>query len=473
MTEKQYRKADKMVFVTLMVLMGGIFLNMLGMASTSGQNRPMLMVTVVSVVGILTSILVYVKTKGRRRCGILLSIVATVVWAFMVILVDAQFFYMLAVALFIAQMAYLEKKRIILTAVVVLPIYAVKSMMLATKGVVSLTEAGTSIVILILVLVSVYNIARIWIVFNGENLSTVSRVSEELVEHFDGANSYIKNLDEVLRTNSLSMKDIATNIENTAKEITNQSQKCQDIEDNTQNAKERTQVMADTSSKALDDVANGMETMNQLHHHALNVERDNAITAKNVTALNERARAVQDILGTIAGISTKTHLLSMNALIEASRAGEAGRGFAVVADEIKDLAEQTRVATEEIEGILSDLETDVERVTESVNHSMEIVKEQNHLIEESRRKYDAINAGVKLVMENVADFQNVINDIAGASIVIADGVTELSANSEEVASASIEGSRMMAQAVSDMKRVQEVLTKIYNLAEDLKEEYSV
>lgn len=473
MTEKQYRKADSMVLSTLLVVIIGTLLNMLGMISMSGASTAILTVTVVSVIGVGATIVSYQKLRGTRKCGIFMSVVATIVWGVMVLCVEAQFFYMLAAALLIAQMAYLEKKRIIVSAVVILPIFTVRSLMLANMDIVSSTEAGTSIVLLALIIVSVYNITKIWIAFNRENLDTVRRVSEELVIHFDEANRYIRTLDEALNKSNFSMQDIASSIESTASEIQNQSQKCQDIENSTQNAKSQTDMMVQASGKALDEVVHGVKAMDKLHNHAQDVEQDNKETVEYVAVLNERTKAVQNILGTIASISTKTHLLALNASVEAARAGEAGKGFAVVAEEIRSLSEQTKAATEDITVILAELNEDVKQVTTSINHSVQIVEEQNSLIEESKGKFDAIDSGVNQLMNTIHDFKRVIDDITDASIVIADGITELSANSQEVAAASNEGTSLMTRAVDDMKQVKVVLNNIYNIAQNLRDEYNV
>lgn len=473
MTEKQYRKADSIVFPTVLIVMTGIFLNMLGMVSTRGMKASLLLPTISSVVGVIIAICIYNKCKGTRTCGKLLTVVVTVVCIFMIGCVDALFFYMLAATLFIVQMAYLEEKRIRVSGIAIMPIFIIKSILLIQKGEVSVQEAGTSIVIMIFIYMTVYMITKIWIAFNEENLATARRVSEELVVHFDEANGYVQTLDQALNTSNLSMQDIASNVESTAQEIQKQSQMCLDIETNTQSAKAQTDTMVQASSKALEDVALGAEAMDKLQNQAQNVEHDNKETAKYVSALIERTKAVEDILGTITSISTQTHLLALNASIEAARAGDAGKGFDVVAEEIRMLSEQTKVATENITAILAELNKDVEQVNVSLTHSVQTIEEQNELIKETKGKFDAIDSGVNQLMTTINDFKRVIDGITEASTVIADGVTELSANSEEVAATSSDGTRVMTQAVDDMHQVTAALNDIYKLAQGLRDEYTV
>ena len=172
MTEKQYRKADSKVFPTLLVVLVGIILNMVGMVATTGGTPKLYAVIAACFTAILVNIVSYMKLKGRRICGVIMPLAAAVAYTVMVVCVDAMSFFMLAAAIFIIEMAYLDYGRIVLTALISMPAFVVRTLALSKNGNVSATEAGTSIVIMVFVLVSVLVITRIWLLFNKENIAT-------------------------------------------------------------------------------------------------------------------------------------------------------------------------------------------------------------------------------------------------------------------------------------------------------------
>jgi methyl-accepting chemotaxis protein len=207
----------------------------------------------------------------------------------------------------------------------------------------------------------------------------------------------------------------------------------------------------------LSSVASATEEMSAtVGEIASNAEKARAISsdatnqAEAISAvMRDLGRAAQDIgkvTETITSISAQTNLLALNATIEAARAGAAGKGFAVVANEIKELAQQTASATEDIKGKISGIQAstggamgDIEKIAHVIKEVGDIVssiaaaiEEQSTVTKDVASNIAQATMGVKDANERVSQTaavaQNIAKDIASVNAT----VTELVAGSEQV-----------------------------------------
>ena len=142
-------------------------------------------------------------------------------------------------------------------------------------------------------------------------------------------------------------------------------------------------------------------------------------TNQLVVSLSQSANRIGEVIALITDIAEQTNLLALNATIEAARAGDAGKGFAVVAAEVKNLANQTEKATEEIAGQISGIQKatgesvtaieDIGRIIENIN---EIATTISAAVEEQGAATDEITRNVRSAADRTRTVSSSINDVA-------------------------------------------------------------
>lgn len=142
---------------------------------------------------------------------------------------------------------------------------------------------------------------------------------------------------------------------------------------------ERVAQLAQESNKATTEATevteNALNTVNNTVKGMESIRETIAETEKRIKRLGERSQEISGIVNLINTISERTHVLALNASMQAAVAGEAGRGFAVVAEEVQRLAESSRNATQQIASLVGNIQIETNETINTVNNTISQVVE--------------------------------------------------------------------------------------------------
>lgn len=187
----------------------------------------------------------------------------------------------------------------------------------------------------------------------------------------------------------------------------------------------------------------------------------------DMNSLEEESKSIGKIINVINDIAEQTNLLSLNASIEAARAGDAGRGFAVVADEIRKLAEQSMKASKEIGLIVSSIQAMTNHTVETVKVSDDIVKSQSIALNDAVKIFQKITTSVEDISEKLKDITLGIDSIKDAKATTIGAIESISAVSEETAAASEEVDNAANRQVITVEKLKQATIHLTEEAEEL------
>ena len=204
------------------------------------------------------------------------------------------------------------------------------------------------------------------------------------------------------------------------------------------------------------EIANNSEKARRITEEAT---RQAARISEQMNQLGEAAQQIGKVTETITEISSQTNLLALNATIEAARAGSAGKGFAVVANEIKELAQQTATATEDIKARIAGVQSstgggiaEIEKVSHVIHEVSEIVasiaaaiEEQATVTKDIARNIGEASTGVKDANVRVAESSQATESIAREIAVVDQSTREMAEASDQVRHSATDLSKLAEQ----------------------------
>jgi methyl-accepting chemotaxis protein len=182
----------------------------------------------------------------------------------------------------------------------------------------------------------------------------------------------------------------------------------------------RVAELADHSNSAAADASRATEsalaTVNGTVRGMDAIRETIAETEKRIKRLGERSQEIGQIVGLINTIAERTHVLSLNAAMQAAVAGDAGRGFAVVAEEVQRLAESARQATSQIGQLIHNIQIETNETVTTVNRTIAQVVSGSEMAEQSGERMRSTQENTKRLVETVAR----IAEASRAQLAVAD-----------------------------------------------------
>ena len=281
-------------------------------------------------------------------------------------------------------------------------------------------------------------------------INSATQATQDRVESFtDLAGNFEMNMASLVET----MTSTKSDLQSSAKTMTSTAEDTSTKSTVVAAAAEETSANLQTVAAATEELSSSISEISRQVVDSNKVAQDAADEAQNVNeevkGLAERATKIGEVVSIITDIAEQTNLLALNATIEAARAGDAGKGFAVVASEVKNLANQTAQATENISaqvgGIQGATQTAVDailKITQTINKVSEgstviaaAVEEQGAATREIARNVEQASGGMQEVTVNISGVSNGSQEVgekASLMLNLAGNLTDVSDNVEEL-----------------------------------------
>ena len=294
----------------------------------------------------------------------------------------------------------------------------------------------------------------------NEHVLNLQQDTASLKERADFCNDGTKQISQAMEELSVTAVTLAENVQDVNAKSLEMGNAITDIDGDVQ-------VLSDNSNhmdKANEDAAKSIETVLDSSN------RSSAIVEKITNQIEETNQAISSIneaVDLIMDITGQTSLLSLNASIEAARAGQAGRGFAVVADEIKKLSEQSAQGADAIKQVADNIFEKSNESVALVNEVRELIGKEQEDISVTKESFEILSKTINDNLVAVSRISEKTKQLDTIKQAIIGNINDLSAISEENAASNQEVSANITNIAESIDEMNAATGHVNNISEEL------
>ena len=277
-----------------------------------------------------------------------------------------------------------------------------------------------------------------------ESLKHVAHNAEQV-------NQFAHSVDDASKTNHSFIElqnDSSTQVATAMEQMTHQIHDVSQNADQAEHAANEAAQNAEAGKQVLNKTITAIETLSH------NIEQVSKVTADLAAESNN----IGSVLDVIRSIAEQTNLLALNAAIEAARAGEQGRGFAVVADEVRTLASRTGKSTDEIQAMISKLQTGAQAAVDAVSASQQLSTETVSQAGEANSSLSEIERLVSIIKDMNSQIARATEQQTSAADEVNLRINELSQSTEQ----SLSNTEGLSNASENLKQSSQALSDVVN-----------
>lgn len=303
-------------------------------------------------------------------------------------------------------------------------------------------------------------------------IGSIMKISDKIDSQARGSNLISGELHESANGQAEAMNQLKDNLEELVKSIGEIAE----------NATVLANVVADTNEEGTRVLENFQVTMNEADTGRNSIQsvttsmnemqESMGVLENSITDVGAATVKIDEITSTIRNIAEQTNLLALNASIEAARAGEAGKGFAVVATEIKQLAETSGKAVDEISELISTVTGLVHETVERSQFSVKQLHTSADLVYTAANQFKIIYESIEATNDIVNRIINQINEVNDVATNMAAITEEQSASAEEIEATAISIQELANIVTNNSASVEKESTELAGTADILKEDIS-